>query len=118
MPRLQPDLEIIAVGLFRIDTDIPERITQTVLEVTLEKPALVHTARSWTFKPDGLPEFDAVMRDARVLNAIQTKGFPPQMREGIRMTIRIETHEVLVDGQWKLVRGGRSVMRVIDPKID
>jgi hypothetical protein len=105
-------------GLFSIDADVPERVTQTVLDVTLVKPALVHTPRSWTFKPDGLPEFDAVMRDARVLNAIRTKGFPSQMREGVRMTIRIETREVFEDGQWRLIRGGRSVMRVIDPKID
>lgn len=105
-------------GLFTVETDIPERVTQSVHEVVLVKPALVHTPRSWTFKPDGLPEFDAVMRDGKVLNAIQTRGFPEQMREGIRMTIRIETREVLVEGQWKLVRGGRSVMRVIDPKID
>jgi hypothetical protein len=104
--------------LFSIDADVPQRVTQTVLEVTLVKPALVHTPRSWTFKPDGLPEFDAVMRDARVLHAIQTRGFPSQMREGVRMTIRMETSEILKDGQWRLVRAGRSVMRVIDPKID
>lgn len=104
-------------GLFSIEEDVPARVQQAVLEVVLVKPALVHTPRSWTFKPDGLPEFDAVMRDAKVLNAIQTKGFPSQMREGVRMTIRIETREVMVDGQWKLIRGGRSVMRVIDPKI-
>ncbi|WP_129792590.1 hypothetical protein [Sphingosinicella sp. CPCC 101087] len=105
-------------GLFTVEEDTPARVTQTVLEVVLVKPALVHTPRSWTFKPDGLPEFDAVMRDARVLHAIQTKGFPEQMREGIRMTIRIETREVLEDGRWRLMRGGRSVMRVIDPKFD
>jgi hypothetical protein len=105
-------------GVFTIESDVPERVQQVVLEVVLVKPALVHTPRSWTFKPDGLPEFDAVMRDAKVLHAIQTKGFPSQMREGVRMTIRIETREVSIDGQWKLIRGGRSVMRVIDPKID
>lgn len=105
-------------GLFAIESDVPERIQQAVIEVVLVKPALVHTPRAWTFKPDGLPEFDAVMRDAKVLHAIQSRSFPSQMREGVRMTIRIETREILVDGKWKLVRGGRSVMRVIDPKID
>lgn len=103
--------------VFSIDADVPERVTQAVLEVTLVKPALVAKPRSWTFKPDGLPEFDAVMRDAMVLNAIKNDRFPTHMREGVRMTIRIEIHEVEVDGQWKLVRGGRSVMRVIDPKV-
>jgi hypothetical protein len=105
-------------GIFTTDADIPERVGQALLEVTLVKPALVAKPRSWTFKPDGLPEFDAVMRDAKVLNAIKNDRFPSHMREGVRMTIRIESHEVLVDGQWKLIRGGRSVMRVIDPKIE
>lgn len=109
----------IAGGLFAPEAEgAQERITQSVLEVVLVKPALVHTPRSWTFKPDGLSEFDAVMRDAKVLQAIQDKGFPAAMREGVRMTIRIEAREVSIDGQWKLVRGGRSVMRVITPKFD
>jgi hypothetical protein len=105
-------------GIFLIDSDVPERVTPAVLEVTLVKPALVAKPRSWTFKPDGLPEFDAVMRDAKVLRAIKNDRFPSHMREGVRMTIRIEVHEVMVDGEWRLVRGGRSVLRVIDPKID
>ncbi len=106
-------------GLFSIQSEInQERITQTVIEVVLVKPALVHTPRAWTFKQDGLPEFDAVMRDGKVLQAIQDKGFPEKMREGIRMTIRLEAKEELVDGQWRLVRGGRSIMRVISPKLD
>jgi hypothetical protein len=105
-------------GLWSVEEGIQEQITHPVLEVVLVKPALVHTPRTWTFKPDGLPEFDAVMRDAKVLQAIQDKGFPEQMREGIRMTIRLEVREVLVDGQWKLVRGGRSVIRVISPRLD
>jgi hypothetical protein len=104
-------------GLFTVEEDVQERVTQAVLEVVLVKPALVHTPRSWTFKPDGLPEFDAVMRDARVLHAIRSKGFPADFREGVRMTIRIEVKEAMVDGQWRLIRGGRSVMRVIDPKV-
>ncbi|MHA3840621.1 hypothetical protein ACX0GZ_05305 [Sphingomonas aestuarii] len=109
----------IAGGVFALEEEgVQERITQTVLDVVLVKPALVHTPRSWTFKPDGLAEFDAVMRDAKVLQAIQDRGFPAQMKEGVRMTIRIEAREVQVDGQWKLVRGGRSVMRVIAPKFD
>lgn len=107
-----------ADGLFSPDQDVPEQITHPVLEVTLVKPALVHTPRAWTFKPDGLPEFDAVMRDARVLHAIQERGFPDRLREGIRMTVRLEVREAFVDGEWKLVRGGRSVTRVISPKVD
>ena len=108
-----------AGGLWAIeDEGVQQQITQPVMEVILVKPALVHTPRSWTFKPDGLPEFDAMMRDAKVLQAIQDKRFPEQLREGIRMTIRLEVREVLIDGQWKAVRGGRSVIRVITPKLD
>jgi len=100
------------------DSDVPEQVTHPVLEVVLVKPALVHTPRAWTFKPEGLPEFEAVMRDPLVLKAIQESGLPERLREGIPMTIRMEVREVLVDGQWKLVRGGRSVIRVISPKLD
>lgn len=105
-------------GVFAIEEDAKERITRPVLEVVLVKPALVHTPRAWTFKPDGLPEFEAVMRDGIVLQAIKDRGFPAAMKEGVRMTVRLEVKEVQVDGSWKLVRGGRSVMRVISPKLD
>lgn len=117
---VQADAFAQSAGLFTIqEGDVIERITPTVMEVVLVKPALVHTPRSWTFKPDGLPEFEAVMRDAMVLQTIQEKkGLPVTMKEGVRMTLRLEVKEVLVDGQWKLVRGGRSVMRVISPKFD
>lgn len=100
------------------DSDIPEQVSHPILDVILVKPALVHTPRSWTFKPEGLPEFDAVMRDPLILEAIQKNGLPERLREGIPMTIRLEVREVLTDGQWKLVRGGRSVIRVISPKLD
>lgn len=100
------------------ESDVPEQVSRPVLDVVLVKPALVHTPRAWTFKPEGLPEFEAVMRDPLVLKAIQENGLPERLREGISMTIRLEVREVFVDGQWKLVRGGRSVIRVISPKLD
>lgn len=88
-----------------------------MIDVVLVKPTLVHTPRAWTFKPEGLPEFDAVMRDPLVLQAIQEQGLPERLREGIPMTVRLEVREVLVEGQWKLVRGGRSVTKVLHPEI-
>ncbi|THD74358.1 MAG: hypothetical protein E7812_18715 [Phenylobacterium sp.] len=104
-------------GLWEQDEDtIQERITRPEIEVVLIKPALVHDPRAWTFKPDGLPEFDAVMRDPEVLQAMRT-GLPQSMREGITMRVRLEVKEVMVDGQWKLVRGGRSVTKVISPPL-
>jgi hypothetical protein len=107
-------------GLWAPEEDIETtRTTRPVLEVILIRPALVHTPRSWTFKPDGLPEFDAVMRDPRVLNAIRSRGIQERMREGIPMTIRLEIRERrLADGTWHLVRGGRSVIEVISPSPD
>lgn len=108
-----------AGGLWVADErDKPEQVTHPLLDVILVKPALVHTPRSWTFKPEGLPEFEAVMRDPLVLKAIQENGLPERLREGIPMTIRLEVREVFVDGRWKLDRGGRSVIRVISPKMD
>lgn len=108
-----------AGGLWVLEADGDvEQVATNVLEVVLVKPALVHTPRAWTFKPEGLPEFDAVMRDPVVLEAMEKGGLPDRMREGIPMTIRIQTREVMRDGKWKLVRGGRSVVRVISPKIE
>lgn len=108
-----------AGGLWTPDEDgLPEKVTRPVMDVVLVKPALVHTPRAWSFKPEGLPEFDAVMRDPLVLKAIQEQGLPERLREGIPMTIRLEVREILVDGQWKLVRGGRSVTRVLHPTLD
>ncbi len=108
----------VAGGLWSIhEEDETTQISYPVLDVVLVKPALVHTPRAWTFKPEGLPEFDAVMRDPVILRAME-KGLPERMREGIPMTIRLEVKEHLVDGQWKLARGGRSVTRVISPKLD
>ena len=100
------------------DEGLPERVTRPIVEVVLVKPALVHTPRAWTFKPDGLPEFEAVMRDPLVLAAIQEQGLPERLREGIPMTLRLEVREVYADGKWRLVRGGRSVIRVLHPDLD
>lgn len=96
------------------EESVRERITRPVVDVVLVKPALVHTPRAWTFKPDGLPEFEAVMRDPEILQSMQA-GLPQNLREGIRLRVRLEVREVMVDGQWRLVRGGRSVTKVIGP---
>jgi len=105
-------------GLWQLeDATETERVTRPVLDVVLIRPALVHTPRSWTFKPDGLPEFEAVMRDQRVLSAIRERGIQERLREGISMTIRLEVRERRSpDGTWHLVRGGRSVIEVISPR--
>lgn len=119
-----PDIAMIPSTLFAEagglwepeEQEIRERVTRPEIEVVLVKPALVQTPRAWTFKPEGLPEFEAVMRDPEVLAAMKT-GLPQSMREGITMRVRLEVREVLIDGQWRLVRGGRSVTKVITPKL-
>lgn len=93
-----------------------QQVTHPVIRVVLVRPALSHSPRAWTFKPEGLPEFEAVMRDPEVLKAMAREdGLPLQFREGVQMTIQMEVTEELVDGEWKVVRGGRSVTHVIDP---
>jgi len=109
-----------AGGLFTPEEELPsERVDQTVMEVVLIKPALTAKPRSWTLKLEGFGEFEAVMRDAAVLEAMGYKGRGlTGLKEGLRMTVRIETREVLRDGKWRPVRNGRSIMRVISPKLD
>jgi hypothetical protein len=105
-----------AGGLWVQPSDVSDvRVSTNTLEVVLVRPTLTHTPRAWTFKIDGLPEFDAVMRDPEVLSAIET-GRYIDMREGIPMTIRLEAKEILVDGQWQLQRSGRSVVEVLTPR--
>lgn len=102
-------------GLWEAEELVEARTTYHVLEVVLVKPALVHTPRAWTFRIDGLPEFEAVMRDETVLAAIKEGGLPGLMREGITMKVRLQVKEVFVDGEWRVVRGGRSIVRVLEP---
>ncbi|OYX72940.1 MAG: hypothetical protein B7Y81_04270 [Caulobacter sp. 32-67-35] len=83
----------------------------------LVRPTLTHTQRPWTFKVEGLPEFEAIMRDPVVLEAIGSGNYM-EMREGIPMRLRLEVKEELVDGEWKVQRGGRSVVRVLAPGTD
>ncbi|MDO9370533.1 MAG: hypothetical protein Q7T68_18350 [Sphingopyxis sp.] len=109
-----------AGGLFEPEEELPaERIGQTVMEVVLVKAALLSKPRAWTFKLEGFGEFDAVMRDAKVLQSMGDKGHGLQnLKEGMRLTVRLETKEILHNGKWRPARGGRSIMRVITPKLD
>lgn len=94
------------------------KVSRPVMNVVLVRPALSHSPRAWTFKPEGLPEFEATMRDPEILKAMASdQGLPLAFREDVPMTIELEVTEQLIDGEWKLVRGGRSVTRVIDPQV-
>ncbi|MGB7127168.1 MAG: hypothetical protein WBD42_10120, partial [Methylovirgula sp.] len=107
-------------GLWQIlpPDDPQERTTHPILDVTLVAPALVSTPRAWTFKPAGLPEFTATMKDRNFLAALEHSHVREQLRVGIQMTIRLEVKEKMVDGTWTVKHGGRSVIEVISPKAE
>lgn len=105
-------------GLWALTEDEPdERTTYPIVEAALVSPVLVPTPRSWSFQPDGLPEFKAIMRDQRFLRALDTDHVKERLRTGIRMTLRLEVKEKKIDGAWSVKRKGRSVVEVISPKV-
>lgn len=97
------------------EAKVPDRITYDEKDVILVRPALTHTARAWTFRETGFPEFDATMQDPRVL---ARGGLPEQMQAGIQLRIRLKIVEENVYGEYRLKRGGRIVERVISPNLD
>jgi hypothetical protein len=106
-------------GLWALQTDMEqERVLYPVLDVTLVKPALATGHRSWVFAQEGLPEFSAIMKDQRFLDALKDSNIHEQLRMGIPMTIRLEVKERTVAGVWKVKPRGRSVIEVLSPKID
>jgi len=106
-------------GLWMPEDSAPtEQTSRPLLDVILIRPALVGHPRSWTFKPEGLPEFEAVMKDKQFLRAMSEGKMRERLREGIPMTIRLEVKERIVGGVLKLRRGGRVVTEVVSPKID
>src|SRR6185437_13303001 len=106
-------------GLWALAEDAPsERKIHPVIDVTLISPILRPIPRSWTFQPEGLPEFRATMRDKRFLAALDHAHVRESLRTGIKMTLRLEVKEKNVGGVWMVKRRGRSVVEVISPKID
>ncbi len=104
-------------GLWRIEEEEGERTTYHVMDVILIRPVLLNASRSWRFKPEGLPEFDAVMRDRAFLSALEHEYIQERLRTGINMKIRLEVKEHFRNNTWKVRRGGRSITQVISPRI-
>ncbi len=104
-------------GLWDAEEDDQERTLRPVLDVTLISPTLLRRPRAWTFQPEGLPEFSAIMRDKRFLAALEEDHVRERLRTGIKMTIRLEVKEKRADGDWVVKPQGRSVIEVISPKI-
>lgn len=86
------------------------------LRVTLVSPVLENAERSWRFREPGMPEFGAVMRDKGFLDAIGRHAVHQELQFGIPMVIEVEFKERFDSGQWVPVE--RSVIRVIEPKVD
>jgi hypothetical protein len=90
------------------DDDTQDRTTYPVIDVTLVSATLIPTPRSWTFQPDGLPQFNAIMQDRIFLSALKNNHVRERLRVGIRMTIRLEVKE-------KKVNGGGSLSGAVVP---
>jgi hypothetical protein len=101
------------------DHEPDERTIYPVVDVTLVSATLLPIPRPWRFRPDGLPEFNATMRDERFLAALEADHVKERLRTGIRMTLRLAVKEMRVGGVWVAKpRGRRSVVEVIAPKVD
>lgn len=108
-----------AEGLFAIqepNKSTGERTLYQTLDVILVTPQLENAHRVWTFRQEGLPgRFSAVMRDARFLAALEASSIEERLRLNIPMRIRLEIKEILVDGEWRVKRKGRSILEVLAP---
>ena len=94
-----------------------ERVLTPTLDVIVVTPRLENAPRSWTFRQEGIPgTFNAIMKDKRFLAALDRQAVKEQFRSNISMRVRLEVKERNVDGEWKVVRAGRSVVEVISPR--
>lgn len=109
----------IEEGLFEVvEEDVKQRTTPVELDVILKAPDLENAPRTWVFKQPGISgTIRAVMRDKRFLDALEKSEVRERFRTEIPMRIRIETKEELIGGNWKVTRGGRSVVEVISPEV-
>ncbi len=105
-------------GLFENEEEPAERITPLELDVILKAPDLENAHHTWVFKQPGISgTIRAVMRDDHFLEAMEKSEVRERFRTEIPMRIRLEIKERFVDGEWKVPRGGRSVVEVISPEV-
>lgn len=105
-------------GLFSIQEEEDERTTYKDIEVKLVAPMLVASKRAWRFASDDDIEFTAKMRDENFLKALEQNHVKEQLRIGIVMKIRLKIDEKKIGGNWVLKHGGKSVIQVLEPKLD
>ena len=111
-----------ADGLFELETDQEDRartIAQT-LDVILVTPRLENARRAWTFRQEGIPgTFNAEMTDTEFLQALDRPGgIRETMRANIPMRIELEIDQEKVEGEWRVKRRGRRVVKVIAPVVE
>lgn len=111
-----------ADGLFDLESDAEEKrrtIPQT-LDVILVTPRLENARRSWTFRQEGIPgTFNAEMVDTNFLQALERPGgIRENMRAKIPMRIALEIDQEKINGEWKLRRRGRRIVKVISPAVE
>lgn len=109
-------------GLFEIQEDDPhnERTIGQTLDVILVTPRLENARRAWTFRQEGLPgTFNAIMADPDFLVALDRDGgVHESLRTNIAMRVELEIKQEKVDGEWKVKRRGRRIVKVLSPKAD
>lgn len=109
-------------GLFDFE-DLTENnkdeISFVELDVILVTPQLVNAKRAWTFRQDGIPgQFTATMADVDFLSALDSSGIQEPLRNNIPMRIRMKIIQKLQNGELRVKRRGRSVIRVLSPVPD
>lgn len=110
-----------AEGLFELQGEKQEgeRTLSKTLDVILVTPRLENAQRTWSFRQEGIPgTFNAEMKDAKFLAALERSGIQERLRANIPMRIRLEIKEILIGGEWKVKRRGRSVVEVLSPSPD
>lgn len=97
-----------------------ERTIPQTLDVILVTPKLENARRAWTFRQEGLPgTFNAEMADPDFLAALDRDGgIHESLRTNISMRVQLEIKQEKVDGEWKVKRRGRRVVKVISPEVE
>jgi hypothetical protein len=92
---------------------IERRSKSERLKVTLISPILKGAPRSWRFQYGTFPEFGAVMKDQRFLDAIEQGRIAFSLRAGIEMEVEMETKEEFEGGVWVVKE--RAITEVYNP---
>jgi hypothetical protein len=106
-------------GLFELEADIPlrERTVPQTLDVILVSPNLDNPRLAWVFRQEGIPgTIKASMNDEKFLAALESQVVRETLRTHIPMKIRLEIKQRNIDGEWVVIRRGRSVVEVISPE--